>query len=579
MAEVKIKYNNNLVPPLGSGPTPYLSTNSEMISYGDRWGLVDKITLNGQITGFGFSSLVDKQAALVNVFGVDYKDLIVTELGSAPVVFTGCSVESVTFDNNNYNGIVPYSISLSCYNGAGFLAKNFGILDPKDEIRISAGNDGFGTVSRSIEAKGFVVGGDINAAISNVKSFVASKTGVSKIKSLTQLAGSHNATAFSPVLTNISENLNRLDLTYSVELGYKFKLASSASENSSYSFNNDFITSYSTNLSSGAGDDFVTASIDGEIQAPRSGSLNFDNLFAKLSELNPYNIITGTYGTPNGLAFCKDPVQFAITENSGQRKISFNGSYDNSEFYAGSAPEFFSGCYLESSISHSVDELTKTSTIELKGDIKCRGIVSNRYANSLAYLNNLTTNNSYNLYQIVNQYYTGWLNDKNPILKLNQAPLSLDTNLNPQLGTISISAGFDNKDRLHLSGISDFSIGYAPYNTVYASSSSCNDSILHLVVDMNAQKREKTNLDINLSLTNQSESSILNVKNEIFEDFISSFVNPLVEDGLQKETSTSSINNSVGINSDKIGSTVNASESYSFELAAKELKNRGIFKS
>ena len=60
--------------------------------------------------------------------------------------------------------------------------------------------------------------------------------------------------------------------------------------------------SYSTSLTSGAGDDFVTASIQGEIKAGITGANGdalISNLINELSGLNPYAIISGKYGSPN----------------------------------------------------------------------------------------------------------------------------------------------------------------------------------------------------------------------------------------------------------------------------------------
>ena len=389
------------------------------------------------------------------------------------------------------------------------------------------------------------------------------------------------------ILINISESLNRLDLTYSAELSYKFKLISAASENPSYNFNNNFLTSYSTTLSSGAGDDFVTATIQGEIQTPITGVSSFSTLSAQLSSLNPYSIITGTYGTPNGLTFCPDPTQFSINENSGAKKISFNASYDNSEFY-GVTDDLYSygGCYFEAQVSYSVDDLTKTSTVDVKGEIKCRGSRTNRYTASLAYLEKLVTPGtslvSPRIYDFANSFYTGYIDDSTPLFALNNLPNSLEIDSNVQLGTLSVSASFDNKDRLGASGTLDYSIQYTPYNTIYSSASSCNDSISHLVVDLNTQKRERASLDVSITDPTLSELSILNLKTGIFANFETNFIAPLTLqnlDSLQIESSSSSVSNSYGIDGSQVGSTVSASSTYSFELSPAELLYRKIIKS
>jgi hypothetical protein len=99
----------------------------------------------------------------------------------------------------------------------------------------------------------------------------------------------------TPVLISFSENLDRLNLLYSVQETYKFKLFTGDTEaQNNYNFNNYYLTSYSTNLSSGAGDDFVTASIQGEIKAGITGNNDatlIAELTSQLASLDPFRTI------------------------------------------------------------------------------------------------------------------------------------------------------------------------------------------------------------------------------------------------------------------------------------------------
>lgn len=579
MSDVLVKYNNVTLPT----PTPYVSVNNEIIRYGTRFASVNKITLNGQITGTSFAALAAAQSGLVNIFSTGYKTLTITEgVGSATdaIAFSGCSFESISFDSSRYNRVVPYSIELMSYpSGDSF----FGILEPKDEIKISAGNDGFGTVSHSVSAKGFSIG-NADTAINSAKNFVTgrSASGLAKIAAMSKLGGS--STAFTPILVNVSENLNRLDLTYSLEKSYKFKLVTGAL---GYNFNKNFLTSYSTTLSSGAGEDFVTATIRGQIRYPTTGAGTLSDLYTELSSLNPYSVVSGTYGSPNGLAFCADPISFSVIEDSGARKINFNASYDNSEFYGTTNDAYsYGGCYFDAQTSCSVDELTKTITVDVKGEVKCRGSRANRFTSSSGYLEQFLTSGTSlsapRIYDFANSFYTAYLGDSTPLFTLNIIPNSLEVTSNAQLGVASVSASFDNKDKLDSLASSDYSIQYTPYNTVYSFASSCNDSIKHLVVDMNTQKRESVSLDIQIADPGSTELSLLNSKIGIFGNFETNFIAPLTLpglDSLQKETSTSSVGNSYGLGNTQVGSTVSASCGYSFELSSTELATRKIIKS
>ena len=113
---------------------------------------------------------------------------------------------------------------------------------------------------------------------------------------------------------------------------------------------------------------------------------------SQLASLDPFRIVSGKYGSPNGFNFCKDPIEMSIQEDLKSRKINFNASYDNLEFYSSTNDKYvYSGCYLDAAIDHTTDNLTKIDTINVRGEIKCRGSVTHKYNNSLLYLGKLMT--------------------------------------------------------------------------------------------------------------------------------------------------------------------------------------------
>ena len=604
MSDVIIKYNNKRIPVSGTGPTPYISIADDVISYGNRWGISQRIVLNGVITGNSFNDLYTAQTGLVDIFSSSYKTLKVlegaddTEPTSEAFAFSGCSVQNVSFDNAPYNKVVGYSVELLSYPSGltGFFSGNYGILDPRDEITINPGNDGIGTVTHSVSARGFVIN-TIDDAINNVKSYVSSRTGVSRILTLPLVSGMDNSGAFTPVLVSLSENLDRLALSYSIEESYRFKTISGDSESAqNYSFNNYNIVSYSTNLTSGAGDDFVTASIQGEIKAGITGATGdvlISGLINELSGLNPYAVISGKYGSPNGFKFCEDPIQVTINEDRKARKVSFNISYDNLEFYNSPNDQtVFSGCYLDMNISHSIDDLSFIDTLEVKGDVKCRGSVSNKYANSLAYITELLAGGTPSLYNLVNSYYTGY-HGATPKFTLNSQPVSLQVDANPLLGTVSISATYDNKDRFLGLVSSDYSIEYTPTNTTFNYGFSCNNSLRHIAVDMNTLKREKVGINLVVGKPSTSEYTLLGNKDTLISAFKEYFIKPLLKpdhrsdlDTLQEESSALSISNSNlsattsnTATTNKFGSTVSANSIFSFALDPSQAENRNAIKS
>ncbi len=608
MSDVIIKYNNKRIPVSGTGPTPYISLSDDVITYGDRWGISQRIVLNGVITGNSFDDLYTAQTGLVDIFSSSYKVLKVLEGADDTVVtgevaaFSGCSVQGVSFDNAPYNKVVNYSVELVSYPSGltGFFSGNYGILDPKDEINITPGSDGVGTITHSVSARGFVIN-TIDDAIDNVKSYVASRTGVSRVLTLPLATSIDNSGSFTPVLVSISENLDRLNLTYSIEESYRFKTITGDSESAqNYSFNNYNLVSYSTSLTSGAGDDFVTASIQGEIKAGITGATGdalISGLINQLSGLNPYAVISGKYGSPNGFKFCEDPIEVSINEDRKARKVGFNISYDNLEFYSSANDQIvFNGCYLDATISHNIDDLSSIDTLEVRGEVKCRGSVSNKYTKSLDYVTELftagTSPSAPRLYTLVNDYYSAYYSSS-PKFTLNSQPVSVQVEANPLLGTVSLTVTYDNKDRFLGLSTSDYSIEYTPANTIFTYGFSCNNSLRHIAVDMNVLKREKAGINLSVSKPNTSESTLLTNKDSLLSSFKEYFLKPLLEeknrpslDTMQEESSAVSISNSNfssstsnELTSNKYGSIVSANSVFSFALDPAQAANRSVIKS
>ena len=239
-----------------------------------------------------------------------------------------------------------------------------------------------------------------------------------------------------------------------------------------------------------------------------------------------------------------------------------------------------------------VDDLSFIDTLEVKGDVKCRGSVSNKYANSLAYVTELLAGGTPSLYNLVNSYYTGY-HGATPKFTLNSQPVSLQVDANPLLGTVSISATYDNKDRFLGLVSSDYSIEYTPTNTTFNYGFSCNNSLRHIAVDMNTLKREKVGINLVVGKPSTSEYTLLGNKDTLISAFKEYFIKPLLKpdhrstlDTLQEESSALSISNSNlsattsnSATTNKFGSTVSANSIFSFALDPSQAENRNAIKS
>ena len=600
MSDVLIRYDNKGVPVTGTGPTPYVSLSDQVLNYGDKWGLAQNITLNGQITGCTFQDLYEAQTGLVGVFENSYKNLEVFEGAddqnnqSEVFSFSGCSVNDISFSQASYNSVVNYSVNLTSYPSGytGYFSSAYGVLDPVDNISIAEGEDGFGTLNRQVSARGFVTS-TVDAAVNNAKNYVQSRTGVAEVLSVSQVSGFENSGSFTPVLVSVAENLDRLSLTYSVEESYRFSMVTGDIDSpANYSFNNYYITDYSTNLSSGAGEDFVKADVQGQIKAGITGDSGADlvsGLIKKLELLDPYSIVSGKYGQPNSLEFCRDPLSYSTSYNEESRSLSFNISYDNLDFYSNVDDRYVvNGSFLDATISHSIDELTKTTEIIVQGNIRSRGTSTEKYNNSLEYLGQLLSDSTPagnpsapRIFDFANDYYTGFFTA--PIkFSLNEKPTSLIVNAEPLLGEVSISAKFDNKDRFGNTTDTNFEISYVPYNTAYSYGFSCNDAKKQIAVDANVQRREKASINLSIQDTNKVGADLItDVYNFSSEDFHSDFILPLaLDETVQQENSTLNTTDiSYEGGEEKTNAKVSLNETYSYELSSTSITNRAIIKS
>ena len=117
-------------------PTPFVTMEQQMLNeHSGRWGRIDNITINGVISGDAFSELSGAQTGVINAFSSDFKSLSIEQDGVYIVTKEFVKVNSISFEDSNYKGVLDFSIELECYNE---LMHNefFGITDPENKTSI-----------------------------------------------------------------------------------------------------------------------------------------------------------------------------------------------------------------------------------------------------------------------------------------------------------------------------------------------------------------------------------------------------------------------------------------------------------
>ena len=157
-------------------PTPYVSRSQAPVSYGNRWGQETSYTLNGQITGYSFDDLINKQNILLSGFARDYKSLDITEDGESVAGFPAknCRINSVDFGGSKYANIIDYDIGIISQDESLF-SGTYGVMDPSDQINISESSDGKISVTHEVSARG--VPANNKSSIDNAKDFVHAHSG------------------------------------------------------------------------------------------------------------------------------------------------------------------------------------------------------------------------------------------------------------------------------------------------------------------------------------------------------------------------------------------------------------------
>jgi hypothetical protein len=487
---IQITYDNFTF----NDPIPFVSRNQEVINYADRFGQITKIVLQGQITGTcpnDFGQLITGQNKLISGFSRDFKQLNIVEDGKNLFNADSCIVRSINFDQSKYVKLLNYSIELDCYE-SGLFSGVYGIMDPTNEYTFTEGEDKSVAINHTVSAKG--INTSTNSAINNARNYVYSLTGYDP----NVLPINISNTNYTPLLLSFSENLNRLNGTYSVQESYKVDISNDPYVNASY------FTRYTTTINKSINTDFDDISVQGTIQGAKRS--NFTNLVNYAKNLDLYGICTGNFGAPLNTK----PVTMSFQEDREARTVSFSASYNTDVIqgdYAQSAAP-----YLDFTTDFNKDEITSITSVTISGPIITKGNLKERYESALNYIDDIVFNfgtvQSY-LYYIANN--SAYIPLKNTLgigsnINLNPNWRSFNVTKNPEKGEITVSATFDDKDNITPSLIekvtksNSFEISYEPKIDLFKPRPTYNINGFYIVYELGDAKKLAT---VNINSTSE----------------------------------------------------------------------------
>ena len=495
---------------IASQPVPFVTKSQEPIRYGNYWGQKSIYNIQGQVLGNG-PELFAARDSIVDGFKKDFQDFTISD-GGDKYVDTKAIVKNINFSESKYNGILDYSITLECYE-TGLFAGTFGVLDPVDQISYSHTEDERIEITHELSAKGFQTGTQANGsvALDNAKKFVHSRRDDWRAKAKPMFAsGEADFEEIEPILLNSSESIDRFEGRYSLTDVFSFSRTGETR----------VLEKRSISLSSGIVDEAITATINGEIYAGKSGSIDLArdhfktiNHFQLVSEVHPD---VDFYHVPIGLDVKEDPLRNTVT---------YSVNYDNLPVFDTGTQGNTLGAFFDYSVQINTDEMTDIVTASINGTIKGRGNSSDQRKDIQKLYYDLVGTSSEDLskylYHQIGIYYSGVENARTP----NPSPRSVSVSSGNANGEIQISAEFSDEDFVEGLLSADYSVSVNTAMPIKTTNPSARfeENGYYMIGDMDCGNREK--VDIGINLVYDREYYATNIVNKNMSDSLYSHGN------------------------------------------------------
>jgi len=492
-------------------PVPFVSKNQEIINYGDRWGQITKITLEGQLTGAGgcpddFASLINGQNNLISGFSRDFKKLSIIEDSKTLFEADACIIRNINFEQSRYVKMLGYTIELDCYERDLFSGV-YGVLDPVNEYTFTENEDQSVAISHNISARG--INTSTNSAIENARNYVYSLTGYDP----NILPININNSNYTPLLRSYVENINRLNGTYNIQENYIVDNSNNAYINPLY------FTRYTTSINKSINSDFDSMSIQGSVQGDKRA--NFSGIRYYASGLNLYSICSGLFGSQLNPI----PISLSFDENSEAKTINFSAAFDTCIIIDTEQNIFSDNDYFDGNAEITKDMINSLTSITISGPIIVRrGNLKEKYEKSVDYINNII-----NIYGSVPTYlYDRAYESYNKLKSIMNIPSNITLNPyfrsyniteNPEKGEITISATFDDKDappNVSYTKLNNFEISYQPKIDLFKPRPTYNINGFYIIYELNNAKKLAT-VNINSSQEFIKNTLTANAKTDFYK--------------------------------------------------------------
>ena len=267
--------------------------------------------------------------------------------------FDNCIVNSINFPDQKWQsasgqGKCLYEIDIKSYEKDYFTVQ--GIIEPSDEWQIDESEDGTIKVTHTVSARG-VNKNNTTDAFDSAVSWCTSRMGWNNVPSPT-LGGIPQGV--DPSMIDRSENINRLEATYSVTEVFEY-----SRDNPSVS---QVIT---TRINQSISSDFTEVSADGEWK------YGFNNMPANglesLVQEGLAALFTQAQAVAGFTTLNSEPLNFSSDIDNSAKTISISASWDDNNLFGNHKT------YFDYSTNVKHDLVTDTIEIGIQGEMKTRG--------------------------------------------------------------------------------------------------------------------------------------------------------------------------------------------------------------
>jgi hypothetical protein len=465
--EIKIFYNNiDLFS--GIGPIPFVSFSQEFIDFNTKWNQITRLSLDGQLTGqyLGSNSnayLNQGVANLINRLSNNYGKIEIFQNSSLLYENNYCVIDNINFDENNWYGILPYTIDIIAYE-SGLFTNFYGIVEPEETISYSEDDGEIINLTHTISAKGVY---NNLSALQNAKNWVSErKNKYDKI--LPFLIKTGIGSNF--ILNSTNETVDRFNGVYTYESNY---IKSNNVENPKNSLLN-----YSIDINSGIQDNFINCAVNGSLE---KSSIN--NLRLEYSGINFHNLANQTVLQIYKTNLNQNPIYQSIKEQPEENKINFSIIYNN---------DFDSNIINDYTVDINKDALKNISEVTLNANISCKyGDIEKKWSQVKDFFEK-----KFRPFNLANNEYK-----KENSKKLFSNTIRESITFDEYNATITYTAVWSDKRKISDDVVSfSSSVEYTPSIRLHVSNPSSNTKREHNVQNLNTYSRSKLDISVSLQL-------------------------------------------------------------------------------